>query len=113
MILIISLIAIVFAVKTGFKPSADLFRVSLTLAIGVALLVWFIRLQLKAAEPMLDLSLFAKPVFTIGLIMAFVASVALAGFELQLAQELQYVFGQTPLDTRVAFSVEIRTSTRR
>jgi MFS transporter, DHA2 family, multidrug resistance protein len=47
---------------------------------------------------MLDLSLFAAPVFSVGLLMAFVASGAMAGFELVLAQELQYVFGKTPLE---------------
>ncbi len=71
---------------------------TLTLILGVAMLVWFARIQRASATPMLDLSLFAAPVFSVGLLMAFVASGAMAGFELVLAQELQYVFGKTPLE---------------
>src|SRR5690606_18822508 len=50
---------------------------------------------------MLDLSLFAHPAVAAGIIMAVVASGALAGVELTLAQELQYVLDRTPLQAGI------------
>lgn len=96
LLLIAGLIATVYAVKSGFKagPSASVFGI---LALGLGLMAWFARLQVVAAEPMLDLSLFRKPAISVGMLMAFVASGSFAGFELLLAQELQYVYGRTPL----------------
>lgn len=96
LLLIAGLIATVYAVKTGFKagPSVWVFGV---LAMGLGLMVWFGRLQIISSEPLLDLSLFRKPAISVGMLMAFVASGSLAGFELLLAQELQYVYGRTPL----------------
>src|SRR5690606_38465541 len=47
---------------------------------------------------MLDLSLFSHPTVVAGIIMAVVTSAALAGVELTLAQERQYVLGKTPLE---------------
>lgn len=98
LILIVGLIATAYAVKSGFMPTGEGVFGTLTLVLGVAMLVWFARIQRASATPMLDLSLFAAPVFSVGLLMAFVASGAMAGFELVLAQELQYVFGKTPLE---------------
>ena len=96
LLLIAGLIATVYAVKTGFKagPSVGVFGV---LAMGLGLMIWFGRLQIISSEPLLDLSLFRKPAISVGMLMAFVASGSLAGFELLLAQELQYVYGRTPL----------------
>lgn len=50
---------------------------------------------------MLDLSLFSRPAILAGMIMAVVATGALAGVELTLAQELQYVLGNTPLQASI------------
>jgi DHA2 family multidrug resistance protein-like MFS transporter len=47
---------------------------------------------------MLDLSLFRSAPLVAGLLMAFVSSGALTGFEFVLAQELQFVVGLSPLD---------------
>ena len=96
LLLIAGLIATVYAVKSGFKagPSVGVFGI---LALGLGLMAWFARLQMVAAEPLLDLSLFRRPAISVGMLMAFVASGSFAGFELLLAQELQYVYGRTPL----------------
>ena len=96
LLLIAGLISTVYAVKTGFKagPSVWVFGV---LAMGLGLMAWFARLQIVGSQPLLDLSLFRKPAISVGMLMAFVASGSLAGFELLLAQELQYVYGRTPL----------------
>ncbi|WP_245958004.1 MFS transporter [Marinomonas piezotolerans] len=101
LLLVMGMIAVVYAAKTGFAGKQSLTVVLLTLVFGVAMLVLFARKQLHAATPMLDLSLFGHPAIVAGIIMAVVASGALAGVELTLAQELQYVLDKTPLQAGV------------
>ena len=96
-ILVAGLIATVYGIKTGFKMGLATLPF-VTIAFGAALLFWFVRLQFAAEKPMLDLALLGKPAIFVGLMMAFVASGSLAGFELVLAQELQFVLGKTPLE---------------
>ncbi|WP_417788758.1 MFS transporter [Terasakiella pusilla] len=100
-LLILGMIAVVYSAKTGFAGKHPLAVVLLTLTFGLAMLVLFARKQLNAATPMLDLSLFAHPAILAGIIMAVVASGALAGVELTLAQELQYVLDKTPLQAGI------------
>ena len=96
--LLIGLVATVFAIKTGAKGEAALWQPILAFGLGLILLVWFAHTQLRSASPMLDLSLFKNRAIVAGLLMAFVSTGALAGFELVLAQELQFVAGLSPLD---------------
>lgn len=96
-LLIIGMIALVYAIKAGFGAKHPLALVVAILALGLLALGVFVRLQLRSANPMLDLSLLAHPAILAGLLMAMVASGALAGVELTLAQELQYVLGKSPL----------------
>lgn len=97
LLLIAGIIASVHALKSGLKPGGPSWVSGLTLLVGVLLLADFVRRQLTSAEPMLDLSLIARPAIRSGLIMALVVSGALAGTELTIAQELQLVLGRTPL----------------
>ncbi|WMT91212.1 MFS transporter [Pelagibacterium sp. H642] len=97
LVLIAGLIATVYAIKSGFKPSGDLLVTFASLAAGLALLGWFARQQMRSRQPMLDLGLFARPAITMGIVMAIVVSGALAGVELTIAQELQFVVGHSPL----------------
>ncbi|MGI2036107.1 MFS transporter [Rhizobium panacihumi] len=96
-LLVAGLVLAVYGIKTSMKVGLDAVGLG-TLVGGLAVLVWFGRLQVSSPAPMLDLSLFLKPAISAGMLMAFVASGALGGFELVLAQELQYVLGMTPLD---------------
>ena len=96
-ILIAGLISTVYAIKSGFKPDAAVTTTLAVLIVGLVLLAWFGRLQLKSATPMLDLSLFTKPAISMGFVMALVVSGSLAGVELTIAQELQFVVGKSPL----------------
>lgn len=95
LILLVGIIAVVYGTKSGMGVGQPLWRAGLVLIGGLAMLAWFTRIQLRSAEPMLDLSLFRHPAIVVGMVMALVASGALAGVE--LAQELQYVLGKTPL----------------
>lgn len=92
------IIGIVFSIKSGFGGKQPGWLVVLTLAAGLAMLGAFIHVQRTSSRPMLDLSLFSHPAIVAGLAMALVASGALAGVELTLAQELQFVLGKSPLE---------------
>ena len=101
LILIAGIISVVYALKAGVGGTQPLPVALLVLLFGLALLTLFTRQQLRSAEPMLDLSLFARPVLLAGLIMAVVAIGALAGVELTLAMELQYVLDKSPLEAGI------------
>lgn len=98
MLLIAGLITTVYAIKAGFKSGNPVALTTLAMFVGLGLIGWFARLQVVSPHPLLDLSLFRKPAISVGMLMAFVVSGCFAGFELLLAQELQYVYGKTPLE---------------
>src|SRR3989338_2942426 len=101
LLLIAGILAVVYGIKAAVGTTQPL-AVALSVAIlGALLLTIFVRLQLRSATPMLDLSLFSRPAIMAGIIMAAVAIGALAGVELTLAQELQYVLGKTPLQAGI------------
>lgn len=109
LLLIAGMIALAYGIKAGLGAKQSLPVVALVVAFGIAVLALFVRKQLKSSEPMLDLSLLSHPAIVVGLIMAVVASGALAGVELTLAQELQYVLGKTPLQAGL-FMIPIMTA---
>ena len=95
------LMATVYAVKAVFKQAASLLLCGGALVCGVTLLTLFVRRQLTARAPMLDLGLFRLPAIRVGLVTALIVSGALAGVELTIAQELQFVLGRTPLQAGI------------
>jgi DHA2 family multidrug resistance protein-like MFS transporter len=101
LLLIAGMISLVYGIKAGFGGKQPLTIVILIVVFGIAALTLFARKQLHSPEPMLDLSLLSHPAIVAGLIMAIVASGALAGVELTLAQELQYVLDKTPLQAGI------------
>ena len=50
------------------------------------MLTWFIRKQLSAARPMVDMRLFTHRIILSGVMMAMTALITLVGFELLMAQ---------------------------
>lgn len=101
LLLIAGMISLVYALKAGFGGSQPLVIVLPIVTFGIVMLSLFVRKQLRSDNPMLDLSLFSHPAILAGIIMAIVAMGALAGVELTLAQELQYVIGLTPLEAGI------------
>ena len=99
--LITGIIAIVYGIKAWIGMSAPLLMIALALLLGLALLAAFTRMQLRSATPMLDLALFSHPALLAGIVLALFASGALAGVELTLAMELQYVLDKTPLQAGI------------
>ncbi|GAA1276194.1 MFS transporter [Sphaerisporangium rubeum] len=68
---------------------------------GVALLAWFTVRQRRLAHPLLDVGLFARRGFSVGVVCVLLAVFALVGLELMLAQYLQLVLGDGPLRAAV------------
>lgn len=101
LLLIAGMISLVYGIKAGFGGKQPLPIIAMVVVFGITALTLFVRKQLHASEPMLDLSLLSRPAIVAGLIMAIVASGALAGVELTLAQELQYVLDKTPLQAGI------------
>ncbi|MCQ4325299.1 MFS transporter [Stutzerimonas stutzeri] len=101
LLLIAGMLALVYGIKAAVGATQPLAVALLVAVLGFALLSLFARLQLRSATPMLDLSLFSRPAILAGIIMALVSIGALAGVELTLAQELQYVLGKTPLQAGI------------
>lgn len=94
-ILVVAILSMIYAVKSvmhGFT-----IWTVLIFAIGLSLLVWFVRKQLRSESPMIDIELFKHPVIATGVVMAIVSMMALVGFELFISQELQFVYQLSPL----------------
>jgi DHA2 family multidrug resistance protein-like MFS transporter len=97
LLLIAGLLCVIYGIKAAVKPDAIMLHVAAILTIGVVILIQFGRIQVMSHNPMLDLNLLTNPVIATGFMMAFMVTGSLAGFELLLAQELQFVWGKTPL----------------
>lgn len=90
-------LAVVEAPERGWTSAPVLVAATL----GVALLAGFVRHERRAAEPMVDLTLFARPRFALGTLAATVAMFALLGLLFVLPQYLQAVRGHDPLGTGI------------
>jgi EmrB/QacA subfamily drug resistance transporter len=69
------------------------------LAVFVVTMAIFIRVELKAEQPMIDLQLFANRLFSINLITCFLTFIASAGITLLMPLYLQNMLGYDPLKT--------------
>lgn len=98
LILVVGLIGCVYALKSFFKGDVSPVEKFGSLAIGLSAIFVFIRIQLRSKNPLLDLGLFKKPAICVGLVLALLVAGAMAGVEFTIAQELQFVFGKTPLE---------------
>ncbi|MGE2103998.1 MFS transporter [Citrobacter koseri] len=96
--LIIAILLLVYSAKTALKGQLASGVIALTLMIGALLLGMFIRTQLAAVRPMIDMRLFTHRIILSGVVMAMTAMITLVGFELLMAQELQFVHGLTPYE---------------
>ncbi|WP_039054723.1 SmvA family efflux MFS transporter [Enterobacter sp. Bisph1] len=93
---IAAILLLVWSAKTALKGTLPVWMVTTALLAGATLLTGFVRVQLAAATPMIDMRLFTHRVILSGVMMAIMAMVTLVGFELLMAQELQFVHGFTP-----------------
>lgn len=98
LMLIVAILMLVFSAKSALKGQMALWMTGLIALMGLALLVRFVRQQLSAATPMVDMRLFTHRIILSGVMMAMTALITLVGFELLMAQELQFVHGKTPFE---------------
>lgn len=94
--LIVAILLLVYSAKTALKGHMATGVIVLTLLTGAVLLWKFVRIQLAASRPMIDMRLFTHRIILSGVVMAMTAMITLVGFELLMAQELQFVHGLTP-----------------
>lgn len=69
---------------------------------GLVFGVFFVRRQLRAETPMLDMSLFRRGSFTGAILVNLLSVVALIGFLYFVAQHLQLILGLSPMDAGIA-----------
>ena len=96
--LIVAILLLVYSAKTAMKGLVAPWVIGGAFATGTLLLTMFVRIQLRAAKPMIDMRLFSHRIILSGVVMAMTAMIALVGFELLMAQELQFVHGFTPFE---------------
>ena len=82
--------------ELGSRQSSVVILAGAATATAIMLTV-FVRRQLRLKDPLLDFTLFRNLEFTLGVITAIVASLAIAGTELAISQRLQLVLGYSPL----------------
>jgi DHA2 family multidrug resistance protein-like MFS transporter len=83
LVLVFAILCIIYAVKTAMH--AFTMSVVVIFVVGLSLLIAFIRKQLTATSPMIDMQLFKHPVIATGMVMAVVSMMALVGFELLIS----------------------------
>jgi DHA2 family multidrug resistance protein-like MFS transporter len=97
LMLIAAILMLVFSAKSALKGQMALWLTGWSRwwagAAGA-----FVRKQLSAATPMVDMRLFTHRIILSGVMMAMTALITLVGFELLMAQELQFVHGKTPFE---------------
>ncbi|MFD9729797.1 MFS transporter [Streptomyces sp. NPDC059072] len=71
----------------------------LPLALGVVLLVLFVRRQKRREHPLIDMRMFSRPAFSTSVGCIVLAMLALVGLELIAVQYLQLVLHLSPLET--------------
>ncbi|MGW7056787.1 MFS transporter [Streptomyces sp. NPDC054887] len=93
-------LGVVLGVKRagGGEGVADA-RTLLPLLVGAALLVLFVRRQRTRRQPLIDVTLFARPAFSTSVGCIVLAMLALVGLELIAVQYLQLVLELGPLET--------------
>lgn len=96
--LIAAILLLVYSAKTAMKALVTPWIIASAFFMGALLLTLFVRIQLRAARPMIDMRLFSHRIILSGVVMAMTAMIALVGFELLMAQELQFVHGFTPFE---------------
>ncbi|QIG41292.1 MFS transporter [Microbacterium sp. 4R-513] len=96
-----TMVPIVYGIKEvavhGISPT-----VVVLFLVGVGFGILFVRRQLRAETPMLDMRLFRRATFTGALLVNLLSVVALVGFLFFVAQHLQLIVGLSPMEAGFA-----------
>ncbi|MGW8375777.1 MFS transporter [Streptomyces sp. ODS28] len=97
----VGIIALVYAVKelAAYGPRWDILAAAV---LGAAAMTWFVRRQLRLADPLLDMRLFRNPGFSGAIIADLLTILGLSGLVFFLSQFLQLVQGRTPFEAGLA-----------
>jgi DHA2 family multidrug resistance protein-like MFS transporter len=93
-----SLLPIVYGIKEFAKHGLNATAI-VTVLVGLAFSVVFVRRQLKLTDPLLDVRLFANRTFSGALAVFLFSAIALGGVYLLFTQYLQLVAGLSPLES--------------
>lgn len=91
-----AMVPIVYAIKSVAVEGPTLIAAA-CVALGVVLGILFVRGQLRAKTPMLDMALFRRGTFSGAILVNLLSVVALVGFLYFVSQHLQLVIGLTPM----------------
>ena len=97
----LTMVPIVYAIKEVAAHGFGWMPVALTLT-GIAFGFAFVRRQLSAAQPMLDMRLFSRGTFSGALLVNLLSVVSLVGFLYFVAQHLQLIVGLSPMNAGFA-----------
>ncbi|UCM91039.1 MFS transporter [Streptomyces marincola] len=92
---VVGVVGVVYGVK-AFTHDGFALNAVLPTAVGLCAVALFVRRQLRLTHPMLDLAPFGQPRFRTGVMAATLPVLVLVGFELQLAQHLQFALDMSP-----------------
>ena len=95
-------IALIYGVKEAAHDGFATLDAIGGIAVGLAVLAWFVRRQTRLAEPLMDLKLFRHRAFTGAIATNVVTIFGMIALSLILAQYLQLVLGWSPLLAGVA-----------
>ncbi|WP_312677925.1 MFS transporter [Microbacterium sp.] len=97
----LAMVPFVYAIKEvavhGFGPLPVILAVT-----GVVFGILFVRRQLAADQPMLDMRLFSRGTFSGALLVNLLSVIALVGFLYFVAQHLQLIVGLSPMNAGLA-----------
>ncbi|WP_309129368.1 MFS transporter [Microbacterium sp.] len=91
-----AMVPVVFAIK-GFAVDGPTVTAVLSALFGTGMGVLFVRRQLRARIPMLDMALFRRGAFSGAILVNLLSVVALVGFLYFVSQHLQLVIGLSPM----------------
>lgn len=98
---VLTMLPLVLAIKTLAAEGVGVLGVG-SLVVGVTLAVTFVRRQRRLAHPLLDVTLFHRPVFSASVAANFISVFALAGLVFFASQHLQLVAGLSPMSAGLA-----------
>lgn len=100
-LVLVAMLALVFGIKTAAKGGALGLGLA-ALAVGLVVIVVFVRRQLRLAHPMIDVRLFATGAFSGAVLVNLLSVFSLIGFLFFVSQQLQLVHGYAPMDAGLA-----------
>ncbi|WP_433492712.1 MFS transporter [Nocardia grenadensis] len=93
-----AMLPIIYAIKHVAVHGIDI-QTAAAILLGGGATVAFVRRQLRLAEPLLDMKLFANPAFTAALSVLLIGLAGFGGVMFLVTQYLQFVTGLSPTDT--------------